>query len=311
MSESIIKKPCLFRGAASALVTPFRNGKIDFEAFGRLIEWQIAGKIDALVVCGTTGESATLSDDEHLSLITFAVEKTAGRVPVIAGTGSNDTAHAVFMSKEACARGADGLLVVTPYYNKTTPAGLCESFLKIADASTKPILLYNVPSRTGMTIPLSAYRVLAEHEKIVGTKEASGDIGLIAELIAELGGKLAVYSGNDDLTLPILSLGGAGVISVVSNLLPETVSRLCRLTREGEYLSAAEIQLSLVDLIRALFLEPNPIPVKAALTMMGKIDGEIRLPLTALGESHRKTLTEALIHHGLLPPEKIPSSDLA
>ena len=214
-------KQIVFEGAATALITPMKNGLVDYEAFGKLIDSQIAGGIDALVVCGTTGEAATLTDDEHKECIRFTVEKTAGRVPVIAGTGSNDTAYANELSKYACEVGADALLLVTPYYNKTSPKGLIKNFLSTAEATDKPIILYNVPSRTGMNMPVSVLRELAKHERIVGVKEASGNLSQVAEIAAELSDDLAIYSGNDDQIVPIMSLGGRGVISVLSNIMPK------------------------------------------------------------------------------------------
>ena len=289
-----MEKTCIFEGAATALITPFSGGKVDFEAFERLIEFQIEGGIDALVVAGTTGEAPTLSDTEHRACIAFVVRAAHGRVPVIAGTGSNDTAHAVDMSKYACRVGCDGLLLVTPYYNRATPRGLAESFRKIADETDRPILLYNVPARTGVHLSASALRPLADHERIVGLKEASGDVGFAARLRAEFGNSLALYSGNDDVTVPLLSLGAKGVISVLSNLFPKEVSAMCRKHREGYTAGAAADQLALLPLIDALFAEVNPIPVKCAAAMMGLCREEYRLPLCPPSDSTRKRLAELL-----------------
>ena len=231
MSET---KKCIFKGAASALVTPFWDGEVDYIALGRLIDFQIEGGIDALVICGTTGECATLSDKEYREVLAFALEKADGRVPMIAGSGSNNIATAIERSKFASRLGYDALLCVTPYYNKATDKGLVKSYTAIADAAEKPIILYNVPSRTGTNISLNVYRELSEHENIVGVKEASGNISAVAKLIAEHGDKLDVYAGNDDQTLPLLSMGGLGVISVVSNVIPREMSDLCRKWFDGD-----------------------------------------------------------------------------
>lgn len=287
-------KACLFEGAATALITPFAGGKVDFDAFERLIEFQIENNIDALVVTGTTGEAPTLSDTEHRAIITFAVRAVRGRVPVIAGTGSNDTAHAVELSKYACRAGCDGLLLVTPYYNRATPKGLAESYRKIADETDRPLLLYNVPSRTGVHLGATALRPLAEHERIVGIKEASGDLGLAVRLRAEFGENFDLYCGNDDVTVPFLTLGGRGVISVLSNLFPKEVAAMCRKHREGDVTGAMADQLAFLPLIDALFAEVNPIPVKCAAAMMGLCREEYRLPLCPPSDGVRKRLSELL-----------------
>lgn len=287
-------KKRLFEGAATALITPFADGKVDFDAFGKLIEFQIENGIDALVVTGTTGEAPTLTDVEHRACIAFAVRQAAGRVPVIAGTGSNDTAHAIDMSKYACRVGCDGLLLVTPYYNRATPRGLAESFKKIADETDRPILLYNVPSRTGVFLSAAALRPLVCHERIVGIKEASGDLGFAARIMAEFSDGFDLYSGNDDITVPMLSLGGAGVISVLSNLFPREVADMCRKHREGDTRGAAADQLSFLPLIDALFSETNPIPVKCAAAMLGLCREEYRLPLCPPSDATRRRLAELL-----------------
>ena len=287
-------KACLFEGAATALITPFAGGKVDFDALERLIEFQIENNIDALVITGTTGEAPTLSDTEHRAIITFAVRAVRGRVPVIAGTGSNDTAHAVDLSKYACRAGCDGLLLVTPYYNRATPKGLAESYRKIADETDRPILLYNVPSRTGVHLGATSLRPLANHERIVGIKEASGDLGLAVRLRAEFGENFDLYCGNDDVTVPFLTLGGRGVISVLSNLFPKEVATMCRKHREGDVTGAMADQLAFLPLIDTLFSEVNPIPVKCAAAMMGLCREEYRLPLCPPSDGVRKHLSELL-----------------
>ncbi len=283
-------KKTVFQGAATALITPFKNNAIDYEEFGRLIDWQIAEGIDALVVCGTTGEASTLTDEEHRDAIAFAVKKTAGRVPVIAGTGSNDTDYAIDLTRFACEAGADAVLLVTPYYNKATQKGLIASFTAIADVSTKPVILYNVPSRTGCNILPQTAAILAEHPNIVAIKEASGNISQIAELAALTKGKLDIYSGNDDQIVPILSLGGKGVISVLSNPMPRATSEICHRFFEGDLEGSLQLQLELLPLINALFCEVNPIPVKAAMAAMGFGENSLRLPLTVMEQAHEDSL---------------------
>ena len=293
-------KPTIFTGAATAIITPFKNGAIDRDSFGKIIEDQIANSIDAIVVAGTTGEAATLTHEEHMDCMKFVVDKVAGRVPVIAGTGSNDTAYGIELSKYACEIGADALLLVTPYYNKATPKGLIKNFLETADNTDKPIILYNVPSRTGCNITLPVYKELAKHERIVAVKEASGNMSAIAELIAECGDSLDVYSGNDDQIVPIMSLGGKGVISVLSNVMPRETHDMVRLCLEGNYAEAAKLQLTLLDLINALFCEVNPVPVKTAMAEMGLCDIEMRLPLCEMEDNTKARLVGALKKHGLL-----------
>ncbi len=293
-------KNTIFTGAGTAIITPFKNGAIDYESFGKIIEDQIAKSIDAIVVAGTTGEAATLTHEEHCELIKYAVEKIAGRVPVIAGTGSNDTAYGIELSKYACEVGADALLLVTPYYNKATPKGLIKNFLETAEATDKPIILYNVPSRTGCNIPLSVYKELAKHERIVAAKEASGNISYIAEVIAECGDSLDIYSGNDDQIVPIMSLGGKGVISVLSNVLPEETHNLAKLCLDGNFSGAAKMQLDYLKLINALFCEVNPIPVKTAMAELGWCDIEMRLPLCEMEDANKAKLLAAMKEKGLL-----------
>lgn len=293
-------KETIFTGAACAIVTPFKEGKVDFESLGRLIERQISERTDAIVICGTTGESSTLTDEEHRECIRFCVEKVAGRIPVIAGTGSNDTDYAVSLSRFACDAGADALLLVTPYYNKATPKGLVKYFTAVADACSKPIILYNVPSRTGVGITMPVYRELARHERIAAVKEASGSISQVAELIAECGDSLDVYSGNDDQIVPIMSLGGKGVISVLSNVVPRGTHDICSLYAAGDTSEAAKLQLGYLDLINALFCEVNPIPVKTAMGMMGLCSDEMRLPLCEMEDGTRARLAAALRKHGII-----------
>ena len=293
-------KPSIFTGAATAIITPFKNGAIDYQSFGKIIEDQIANKIDAIVVTGTTGEAATLTHEEHCECVKYTVEKVAGRVPVIAGTGSNDTAYGIELSKYACEVGADALLLVTPYYNKATPKGLIKNFLETADATDKPIILYNVPSRTGCNITLPVYKELAKHERIVAVKEASGNISTIAELIAECGDSYDIYSGNDDQIVPIMSLGGKGVISVLSNIMPEETHKLTKMCLDGNFAGAAELQLKYLKLINALFCEVNPVPVKTAMAEMGWCDVEMRLPLCEMEDANKEKLLNIMKAHSLI-----------
>ena len=290
----------IFKGIATALITPFRDGQVDYEAMGRLIDWQIESGINALVICGTSGEGPTLTDAEHRECIRFAVERAAGRVPIIAGTGSNDTAYAISLTKYACEVGADAMLVVTPYYNKATQSGLVASFNAIADASTKPLIVYNVPSRTGCGIKPETYARMAEHKNIAAIKEANGDISSVVATRALVGDRLDIYSGNDDQIVPILSMGGQGVISVLSNLLPGETSRLCHRFFEGDVPGSARMQMDYLPLINALFSEVNPIPVKAAMAAMGWCENFLRLPLTPMEDAHWQTLRALMAAQGLL-----------
>lgn len=276
----------IFTGIATALITPFCGDAVDYEAFGKLIDWQIAQGIDALVICGTTGECSTLSDSEHRAVIEYAVSRVNGRVPVIAGTGSNDTAYAADLTRFCCQAGADAMLVVTPYYNKATQNGLVKMFNTIADASTKPLIVYNVPSRTGVNIEPATYALLAEHGNIAGIKEASGNISKIVETAALIGGKLDLYSGNDDQIVPIMAMGGKGCISVLSNILPAQTREICTRFFNGDIAGSAQQQCALLPLINALFCEVNPIPVKAAMTAMGFCENTLRLPLTPMEDAN-------------------------
>lgn len=295
-----MKKKTVFQGIATALITPLTEEGIDYDLFGRLIDFQIAGGIAGLVVCGTTGESSTLTDEEHRDAIAFVVRHTAGRVPVIAGTGSNDTDYALDLTRFACRAGADAALVVTPYYNKATQKGLCKMYTAIADASDKPILVYNVPSRTGVNIEPATYEALAEHPNIVGIKEANGNISKILETVARVGDRLDLYSGNDDQIVPILSLGGKGCISVLSNLLPRETSEITNRFFRGDVKGAAALQIHYHPLIDALFSEVNPIPVKAAMAAMGYCKNYLRMPLTTMEPDKQEHLYALMRAEGLL-----------
>ena len=289
----------VFQGAATALITPMEKGAVDYPALGRLIDWQIEQGIDALVIAGTTGEGSTLSDAEHREVLRYSAERIAGRVPMIAGTGSNDAAYAVDLSRFACEVGADALLTVTPYYNKATQNGLVRMFSELADAVSKPLILYNVPSRTGVNIEPATYARLADHPNIAGIKEANGNISKIVETKALVGDRLTLYSGNDDQIVPIMAMGGKGVISVLSNLLPAKTSDLCARCLAGDFAAGAAMQTELLPLINALFCEVNPIPVKAAMAAMGFCGPELRLPLTPMEEPHREKLLTLMREQGL------------
>ncbi|MBQ3268287.1 MAG: 4-hydroxy-tetrahydrodipicolinate synthase [Clostridia bacterium] len=295
-----MKKNTVFRGAATALITPLTPDGIDYAAFGRLIDWQIDEGINALVIAGTTGEGSTLTDEEHREAIRFSVERAAGRVPIIAGTGSNDTDYAISLSRYACQVGADALLVVTPYYNKATQKGLIAMYDAIADAVDKPVILYNVPSRTGVNIEPATYVALAEHPNIVGIKEANGNISKIVETAALVGDRLDIYSGNDDQVVPILSMGGSGVISVLSNVLPRKTVEICDRFFAGDVAGSAALQCRMLPLINALFCEVNPIPVKAAMAAMGWCENYLRLPLTPMEDAHWQKLKGLMEEQGVL-----------
>ena len=295
-----MKNEPIFRGAATALITPLNASGVDFERLGALIDWQIDEGINAIVIAGTTGEGSTLTDEEHREAIRFAVERSAGRVPIIAGTGSNDTAYAIDLSRYACEVGADALLVVTPYYNKATQKGLIAMYNAIADASTKPVILYNVPSRTGVGIEPSTYAALAAHPNIAAIKEANGNISKIVETAALVGDKLDIYSGNDDQVVPILSVGGMGVISVLSNIMPRKTVEMCDRWFAGDAAGAAALQKELLPLMNALFCEVNPIPVKAAMAAMGWCENYVRLPLTPMEKDHWQKLRALMAQQGLV-----------
>ena len=294
-----MKQNPIFKGVATALITPITSQGVDYDALKKLINWQIEQGVDALVICGTTGESSTLSDEEHRQVLKFAIKVADGRVPMIAGTGSNDTVYAIDLTRYACELGYDAMLVVTPYYNKTTQNGLVAMFTAIADASTKPIILYNVPSRTGVNIEPATYARLAEHPQICAIKEANGNISKIVETAALVGDKLDIYSGNDDQIVPIMACGGVGVISVLSNVLPRETAELCRKYFAGDVAGAMELQKKYLPLINALFCEVNPIPVKAAMAALGFCENYLKLPLVPMEEAHRQTLLACMRDVGL------------
>ena len=294
-----MKQKPIFQGVATALITPLTSEGVDYDALKRLIDWQIEEGVDALVICGTTGETSTLSDEDHRKVLKFAIEVADGRIPMIAGTGSNDTAYAIDLTRYACELGYDAMLVVTPYYNKTTQNGLVAMFTAIADASTKPLILYNVPSRTGVNIEPATYARLADHPRICAIKEANGNISKIVETAALVGDKLDIYSGNDDQIVPILACGGMGVISVLSNVLPKETVQLCRKYFDGDVVGAMQMQKRYLPLTNALFCEVNPIPVKAALAAMGFCENYLQLPLVPMEEPHRQTLLACMRDVGL------------
>lgn len=294
-------KKTIFTGAGVAIVTPMNpDESINFDRLGQIIDNQIENGTDAIVICGTTGESATMTDQEHVDCIEYAVKRVNGRVPVVAGAGSNHTSYAVWMSKEAKRVGADALLHVTPYYNKTSQTGLIRHFNAVADATDLPIILYNVPSRTGVNITPATYRELAKHPNIVAAKEASGNISQIAQIAQACGDELDLYSGNDDQIVPLLSLGAKGVISVLSNIMPRETHDICRLFFEGKIAESRALQLKLLPLINALFSDVNPIPVKEAMNMMGWECGECRLPLVSMQPQAKEHLRILMQEQGLI-----------
>lgn len=291
----------IFTGAGVAIVTPMKeNGEVNFEKLGEILEEQIAGQTDAIIICGTTGESSTLTHEEHLDAIKYTIDKVNKRIPVIAGTGSNCTQTAIYLSQEAEKYGADGLLLVTPYYNKATQKGLIEHYTAIANSVKLPIILYNVASRTGCNIEPKTAAYLAEHvENIVAIKEASGNISQVAEIASLTQGKMDIYSGNDDQIVPILSLGGKGVISVLSNVAPQYTHDIVAKFMEGKVEESRDMQLKALPLIHALFCEVNPIPVKTALNLMGKEVGPLRMPMTEMEEAHQEVLKKAMKDFGI------------
>lgn len=292
-----MKQP-LFEGNSPAIITPFKEDFIDFEKLGELIEEQIAGGVSAITVCGTTGEASTQSIPEHLAAVEYTVKQAAGRVKVIAGTGSNDTAHALLMSKSAEISGVDGLLMVTPYYNKTSQAGLVKHYTYLADRLHVPIILYNVPGRTGLSLTAETYYELSKHPLINGVKEASGDLGLIARTRMLCGDELNIWSGNDDQIVALMSLGAKGVISVLSNICPQVVTDIAKHCLDGNFKEAAALQVKYMELIDALFIEVNPIPVKTAMNLLGKNVGPLRMPLCEMGENALAVLKKALVNAG-------------
>ncbi len=294
-------KKTIFTGAGVAIVTPFtEDNKVNFDELGRIIDNQIENGTDAIIICGTTGEGSTLTHEEHAEAIDFAVKHTAKRIPVIAGTGSNDTAYAVKLSNEAEKSGVDGLLMVTPYYNKTSQEGLIRQYEYINDRVSTPIILYNVPSRTGMTIKPETYAELAKFSNIVATKEASGDISAVAKIAALCGDELDIYSGNDDQITAIMALGGKGVISVLSNVAPKVAHDIAALYLNGECEASRKLQLEYLDLCNDLFVDVNPIPVKEAMNMIGWNVGEVRMPLAPMNAASREKLRATLARHGLI-----------
>ena len=296
-----MKKQPVFRGSAAAMITPFdRAGELDFQRLGVQIDRQIRAGTAALVMCATTGECATLSDGEWERILDFTLQRVGGRVPVLAGVGRNDTRHTVLLCKRAQSLGAQGTLAVTPYYNKTTQAGLIRHYERAADSADIPMILYNVPSRTGMSIQAETYAELAKHPNIVGTKEASGDFSLMLQIKALCPSDFALYSGNDDHIVPILSLGGVGVISTMANVIPAETQQICQLWEQGDTEGAAALQIRCQKLIRALFREVNPIPVKAAMALLGLDSGYVRQPLTGIGDMAGEELRQAMCDFGLL-----------
>jgi 4-hydroxy-tetrahydrodipicolinate synthase len=292
-------KTPVFTGSAAAIVTPFRNGKVDYHKLGELIDMQVKNGTQALIVCGTTGEASTLNDDEHLETVGYAVKRTAGRIPVIAGTGTNDTKHCEELSREVCKLGADALMIVTPYYNKTTQHGLVKHYYHIADRVDKPIILYHIPARCVMGYTLDTYKQLAGHERIVGVKEASGDFKLIAQLRASCP-DFHLWSGNDNETLPIMSLGGLGVISVATNIIPAEMQAICKLWLDGDVKESERRFLKAIPLLDVLGIEVNPVPVKAAMNLLGMDVGGCRMPLCDMLPKNLEILKGVMKDYGLL-----------
>ncbi len=291
----------VFKGSGVALVTPFTEDGVNFNKLEELLEWHIKEGTDAVIICGTTGESSTMTDKEKMDTIKFAVDKVRGRIPVIAGTGSNDTRHSIELSKYASSVGADALLVITPYYNKTTQAGLVKHFTEIAKNVDKPIIIYNVPSRTGMNVKPETYLEICKHvDNVVGVKEASSDIVQIAEIARIMGDKFEIYSGNDDQVVPMLSLGGIGVISVTANIVPKKIHEMVMLFLNGNIEAARKLQFELNPLNSVMFIETNPIPVKTAMNLMGFNVGPLRLPLVDMSEKNLSTLKSTLKEFGLI-----------
>lgn len=287
-------KKTVFTGSGVAIITPFNENGIDFDSLGNLIDFHLNNNTDAIIVCGTTGEAATMPDEEHLSAIEYTVKRVNKKIPVIAGTGSNDTIHGIKLSKEAQRLGADALLVVTPYYNKTNKQGLINHFTAIAESVNIPIILYNVPSRTGMNISLEVLEELVKIDNIVGIKEASGNASYLMEVAARFGDRLDIYSGNDDIIVPVMSVGGKGVISVLANVLPKETHDICKLYLDGKTEESMRLQFKYLDLINTLFCEVNPIPVKTALNLMGFNVGKLRMPLYEMDEKNKQRLINSL-----------------
>lgn len=294
----IMAKTLPFTGSGVAIVTPFDGLKTNYDELGRLIEYHISNKTDSIIICGTTGEASTMPDAEHLAAIEYTVKKVNKRIPVIAGTGSNDTAHAIELTKKAEELGADGILSVTPYYNKTTQNGLVQHFTAIAESVKIPVILYNVPSRTGMSFSIDTLKKLAKVENIAAVKEASGNISYMAKVAAEVP-ELYIYSGNDDMIVPALSLGGKGVISVVANILPEETHNICEYYFNGDVEKSRDLQLKMLDLINSLFIEVNPVPIKTAMNLLGFNAGNLRMPLVEMDSTNLETLKKSMTDFGL------------
>ncbi len=292
-------KKTVFTGSGVAIVTPFNENGIDFDVLGEMLDWHVSEGTDAIIICGSTGEPSTMPDEEHISAIEYTVKKIAGRIPVIAGTGSNDTPHAIKLAKAAEKAGCDGVLVVTPYYNKATPKGLYLHYKAIAESISIPIILYNVPARTGVNFSIDTLEKLAKIDNIVALKEASGDIAYLSHVAARVP-ELAIYSGNDDMIIPAMSVGGVGVISVAANLVPKYMHDMCKNYLDGNVKEAAKMQLDIMDLVDKLFIEVNPIPVKSAMNMVGWKVGSLRMPLCEMEESNAQKLHDSLARYGLL-----------
>ena len=290
-------KKTLFTGSGVALVTPMKDNKVDFDKLGELLDFHIANSTDAIILCGTTGEAPTLPDDEHLRIFDYAMDRVGGKIPLIGGTGSNFTDHAIEFSKYAQKSGLDGVLCVTPYYNKTSQQGLVKHYNAIANAIDIPVILYNVPSRTGVGLSLGALDELSKTENIIAIKEATGNVAFAAKIAANI--DMQIYSGNDDMIVPILSIGGIGVISVVANIAPKQTHDMCQLYFDGKVKEAAKMQLDMMDLVEKLFIDVNPIPVKNAMNMMGFDVGELKLPLVDLSEENAAKVRKSLIDYGL------------
>ncbi len=290
----------IFKGAATALITPFKDGAVDYAALENMLEFQINGGIDALVICGTTGEPATLDDDEHKRVLEFAIEKVNKRVPVIAGTGSNNTQYAIDLSRFAERAGADGLLLVTPYYNKCSQKGIVSHFNTVADSVNIPCIVYNVPGRTGFCISVDSYKQLSKHENIVATKEASGNLLLMMEVLEACGDDLNMYSGDDQQIVPLMSMGAIGVISVFSNIMPSEAHRIAKLCLDGDFKTAASLQLKYLRLMNGLFMQVNPIPVKTAVAKMGFCSNEFRMPLCPMDAADDEKLFALMREQGLI-----------
>lgn len=296
-----MSKKTLFTGSCCAIITPFdKNGNVDFDALKKLVEFQIEGKTDAICVCGTTGEAPTLNNEEHLAAIECVVNQVNGRIPVIAGTGSNDTRHGVSMSKSACSLGVDGLLLVTPYYNKTTQRGLIHHYTKFADSVDKPVILYNVPGRTGLNITPATLKVLSDHPNIVGIKEASGNMAQVVEMMSVCKDKIDFYSGCDEINVPITLMGGKGAISVLANVAPFETHNMLETALKGDYKKAAQLQFEANDIISSLFCEVNPIPVKKGLSLLGLDTGVVRLPLYEMADENAERLKKSMQAYGLI-----------